>query len=767
MGVIVVACADRSLTDLSSAAVSENQCPIRVLGGVRLGGPGVQVGVGGTLPRGLLAVLAIDAGRPVGIDRLTAALWGDDAPNAVKQAVQQVVSRVRRSMRDAGLHHEIRAVGQSYVLDASAADVDLLRFRTLADEARQAERVGRLSDAVQFADAALADWTGAALVDLSELPLFTWAPLLDGERWRTEELRGRCLLGLGRPDEAAAHMVAALTEDPLVERLWVMRVDALAAARRTDEAIRAARTGADTLRDALGGGAARQLASLAESLGARAMHGPTVETGGRSVLARQALAAAVDAERAAAREASGRRSFVEAAQRWERLIDLLGPNAPTDERMAALIGLGGAHNEGGHEREARAAFLRCIELARLEGDAAVLAEAVLGYCSERVRLSPPPEQRALLIESLNELERAIERSGDANADPRWVDLRVMVLARLAVEAYWVAPISEVRELADRAFALAMNASGEARLQAWQARAWSVWVPAGAEELLTVCRGYLDEACAMGDVRHEQLARRWIVEPLAEFGEIEAASKEARRAIEMADELGLVSQRWVSRLVLASVKLLQGELDDTEALVNEALAIGAVNEPETSLDYASVLLWTLRWVQGRLPELLPVVEEIAAAPGADATRRLGLAASLAFVGRTDEADAILDEMTPDALRSLHVDSSWYIALAAASECISVTGHAAAAAVVYELLEPFAERIALTSISATGPVAHHLGVCAAALGRQDQARLHFERAVGMGDRLGMPVFAARSRTALARSDGVVDSATVPLSDPQPRR
>ena len=52
-------------------SVSGSQAVIRVLGGTRLERSRDDfVALGGTLPRGFLAVLALEAGRPVSIDRL-------------------------------------------------------------------------------------------------------------------------------------------------------------------------------------------------------------------------------------------------------------------------------------------------------------------------------------------------------------------------------------------------------------------------------------------------------------------------------------------------------------------------------------------------------------------------------------------------------------------------------------------------------------------------------------------------------------------------
>src|SRR6476661_524454 len=69
----------------------------RVLGPLEVSGTdGRPVDVGGAKPRALLTLLLADANRVVGIDRIVAALWGDDPPPTVTGTLQAYVSHLRR-----------------------------------------------------------------------------------------------------------------------------------------------------------------------------------------------------------------------------------------------------------------------------------------------------------------------------------------------------------------------------------------------------------------------------------------------------------------------------------------------------------------------------------------------------------------------------------------------------------------------------------------------------------------------------------------------
>ena len=71
---------------------------IWVLGTLEVSHAGRAVDVRGSLPRRLLALLALAPGREVGADRLVQDLWGDDPPAAAPDTLQSHVARLRRDL---------------------------------------------------------------------------------------------------------------------------------------------------------------------------------------------------------------------------------------------------------------------------------------------------------------------------------------------------------------------------------------------------------------------------------------------------------------------------------------------------------------------------------------------------------------------------------------------------------------------------------------------------------------------------------------------
>ena len=71
---------------------------LRILGPLEVAEGDRQRQLGGTRERALLAILLIHAGEVVSADRLIEDLWGGDLPGHPANALQVVVSRVRKAL---------------------------------------------------------------------------------------------------------------------------------------------------------------------------------------------------------------------------------------------------------------------------------------------------------------------------------------------------------------------------------------------------------------------------------------------------------------------------------------------------------------------------------------------------------------------------------------------------------------------------------------------------------------------------------------------
>jgi predicted ATPase/DNA-binding SARP family transcriptional activator len=196
---------------------------------------GAELEVTGARLRALLVRLAIDAGRPVSPSVLIDAVWGDQPPADEANALQTLVSRLRRTLGAAA------SVGQSpagYRLGIEACDVDASTFEGLAADGARALRDGDSARAARLLRDALALWRGPALADAGAA--------LHGLASRLDDLRIAAILdrlaadiSLGDAEIVVPELEALAADFPLDERIARQLVSALASSGRQADALRA------------------------------------------------------------------------------------------------------------------------------------------------------------------------------------------------------------------------------------------------------------------------------------------------------------------------------------------------------------------------------------------------------------------------------------------------------------------------------------------------------------------------------------------------
>lgn len=210
---------------------------VRILGPFELQDGDSVVEVRGARLRALLTRLALDAGRLVTVEEISRSLWGDEPPGDEANAVQSLVSRLRRGLPDPSAL-ESRPGG--YRLQVAAADVDALAFRSLLRDARAASRAGDTARADLLRTDALALWRGAALCDLLDAPFAgPEAAALETARRETVDERLTADLAAGRAHEVLAELEAMVEAEPLRESSTALLMAARHDVGRTAEALQA------------------------------------------------------------------------------------------------------------------------------------------------------------------------------------------------------------------------------------------------------------------------------------------------------------------------------------------------------------------------------------------------------------------------------------------------------------------------------------------------------------------------------------------------
>ncbi|PWK52312.1 DNA-binding SARP family transcriptional activator [Actinoplanes xinjiangensis] len=292
-----------------------------ILGPVRAERPdGTPIPLGGPRLRALLAMLLLDAGRAVPIDRLIDGLYGDTPPAGAANALQSQVSRLRQS-----LPVELGPAG--YRLAAAPDDVDVHRFAALAADGHRALAAGEPQRAVTLLREAAGLWRGEPLVDVRD------APFAQAQAARLGELRLTALenrydaelaLPAPLPADAITELRDLIAAHPLRERPRALLMRALAAEGRPAEALTAFEDARRTLADELGADPSPELSALHTGL---LRHHPGPRPGPARHGVPSQLTSFVGRD--------GELSRVAGALRTRRLVTLHGPGGAGKTRLAA------------------------------------------------------------------------------------------------------------------------------------------------------------------------------------------------------------------------------------------------------------------------------------------------------------------------------------------------------------------------------------------------------------------------------------------------
>lgn len=301
---------------------------------------GRPVTVGGARLRTLLLLLLLRPGQRVTTEELVDAIWAGEPPPTANNALQALVSRLRRVLAQGAM---VDGDASGYRLDIAPEQVDVVRFETLAGRGRSRLRVDPAT-AVQDLGAALALWRGPALTDLTSRGLAEDVALRLSETRRSVlEDHLTALAELGRYTEVLPEAEALASREPHRERPLELLIRALAATGRTADALAAYDRFRTLLVDELGLDPSPQLRDLHLRLlrGELDPPGPVDDLGGPPREHREATASVGEERRGVCDPPLSLpavlTSFVPREAEVDTAVDLL-----TRGRLLTLTGPGGA-----------------------------------------------------------------------------------------------------------------------------------------------------------------------------------------------------------------------------------------------------------------------------------------------------------------------------------------------------------------------------------------------------------------------------------------
>lgn len=343
---------------------------------------GVTADVPGARLRGLFVALALEPGHVVPKATLVDWIWGEHPPAEAANALQRLVSRLRKALPDGSV--EGQTAGYRLTVEPDA--VDAVRFERLVGRARNGEDPQR----VRLLSEALALWRGAAMQDvgLQDSAAFDAAAIrLEGLRLTAMEDRFDAEVGLGNGVELVAELTDVVAAHPVRERLVAALMRALVAAGRSSEALLVYQRTREALADALGVDPSPALSALHLAL----LRG---ESGGREENRKTNLRAELT-------------SFVGKTDDVAAVTELLA-----EHRLTTLIGPGGSGKTRIATETARTLLgdlpdgVWLVELAAIgaDGDVTQATLAAFGLRDALLGETPYTEPTDRLIAAIRERE---------------------------------------------------------------------------------------------------------------------------------------------------------------------------------------------------------------------------------------------------------------------------------------------------------------------------------------------------------------------------
>ncbi len=205
--------------------------------------------------------------------------------------------------------------------------------------------------------------------------------------------------------------------------------------------------------------------------------------------------------------------------------------------------------------------------------------------------------------------------------------------------------------------------------------------------------------------------------------------------ELKDHLGQrdhLAVGFVASAIDVMLAIRAGRFDEAEALAAVCASRGAAAGDADHAWWSGAQLVTIRWYQGRLTELLPMLHDRVHSPvlsAVDNSAVAALAVAAALSGDRPQAASALAALCGRDLAALPSSSSWLVTMNGVVEAAYLLADADVAARAYELLRPHAHLPMIGSLGVTcfGSAQHALGVAALTTRQLDLAVEHLTAAV----------------------------------------
>jgi hypothetical protein len=415
-----------------------------------------------------------------------------------------------------------------------------------------------------------------------------------------------------------------------------------------------------------------------------------------------------------------------------------------EKRCLLLVALGDVRARAGDEPAAREAFLEAATIASDAQLPVLQAQAALGYGGRLVWSRAYDDIH--LIPLLESALQALPAKASAKASA----LRARVMARLA---------GALRDhpSRDRRASLSVQAVGIARrledpatlAYALDGHYSAVLSPDTAEQRLVIADEIVTLAEQVDDSERTAAGRLYRVIANMELGRIIQAERELDIIAEQATTLRQPAQLWMASASRANLALFEGRFDQAQTLIDEALTLGERAQRRDALLSHRLQLFLLDRETGRGAEIEALIKDAVAMFPTRPVFRCALAYIHARLGDASRAQAEIDDLAAHDFAAVQRDNEYLFSLAFVADAVDTLAALPAAAVLYDLLVPYAHVNAINADEVgTGSVSRTLGVLATALSRWEDGTRHFQAAIDHNQNMGALPWLAHTQHDYAR-------------------
>jgi hypothetical protein len=431
--------------------------------------------------------------------------------------------------------------------------------------------------------------------------------------------------------------------------------------------------------------------------------------------------------------------FRAAAAHYDRGLSLLkdvGRSAAIDRlRFELELARAKAQWHDGRVADSLNGFSQAVDIARgLDGPEA-LARAALAYEDLRWRLNL---DASLTRQILREALAAIEDAENA--------LRVRLLMSLAQALLGSGEHDELRATVDEAREIARRIDDTVVL--CDALRISIHIdrrPEATETRLAAAAELIAVAQSLGDKEREADGWSMLAYDHLELGNMEAMDESIVVHRRLAEEIRQPFQLHLAAVFQTMRAITRGAFAEAERLAREAARVSQQMGVADQDGIFGMHMFTIRREQGRLNQIAPLLELLIAGNSKAAAWRPGLALMYASLGMEKECRATFEELATDAFAGVARDSLWVTSVAYLAEVCTFLQDSERATMLYEWLLPYDGRavVAGGATACYGAVARYLGMLAAMQLNWAAAEQHFEGALALDARMGVPPWLAHSQ------------------------